>query len=73
MHGKLTSLGQTPIHEFHSREALRTVAFAPLSGTNNRPGLVLESWRRLRSFRRWECVRFELDMQDDIASTTELE
>ena len=71
-HGHLSNEEACELLEAVHHEELRSVVFAHLSETNNHPDLVLESCRRLQSSPRWECVRFELGKQDDLAPGIEL-
>ena len=71
-HGHLSNEDACSLLETLHHDAMRCVVFAHLSETNNHPELVLESSRRLRQSLKWECVRFELGKQDDIAPLQEL-
>jgi phosphoribosyl 1,2-cyclic phosphodiesterase len=71
-HGHLSNQDACSLLEAVHHEGLRCVVFAHLSDTNNHPDLVLESCRKLRESPQWECVRFELGKQDDIAPAIEL-
>lgn len=72
-HGHLSNEEACNLLEAVHNEGLRSVVLAHLSETNNHPDLVLESCRRLRRSPQWECVRFELGRQDDLAPAIELE
>jgi phosphoribosyl 1,2-cyclic phosphodiesterase len=72
-HGHLSNEDACNLLEAVHHEGLRSVIFAHLSEINNHPDLVLESCRKLRQSRHWECVRFELGKQDDLAPAIELE
>jgi phosphoribosyl 1,2-cyclic phosphodiesterase len=71
-HGHLSNEDACSLLETLHHDAMRCVVFAHLSETNNHPELVLESSRRLRQSPQWECVRFEVGRQDDIAPLQEL-
>ncbi len=71
-HGHLSNQDACDLLETLHHDRLRCVVFAHLSDTNNHPDLVLESCRKLRESPQWECVRFELGKQDDIAAAIEL-
>lgn len=71
-HGHLSNEEACELLEAVHHEQLRSVVFAHLSETNNHPDLVRESCRRLRRSSRWECVRFEVGKQDEIAPGIEL-
>lgn len=71
-HGHLSNEDACSLLETLHHDAMRCVVFAHLSETNNHPELVLESSRRLRQSPKWECVRFEVGKQDDIAPLQEL-
>lgn len=71
-HGHLSNEDACTLLETVYHEDLRCVVFAHLSETNNHPDLVLESSRRLRQSPKWQCVRFELGRQDDIAPPQQL-
>ncbi len=71
-HGHLSNLDACNLLETVHHEGLRCVVLAHLSDTNNHPDLVLESCRKLRESPQWECVRFELGKQDEVAAPIEL-
>jgi phosphoribosyl 1,2-cyclic phosphodiesterase len=71
-HGHLSNEDAFNLLEAVHHENLRCVILAHLSETNNHPDLVLESCRKLRCSPGWECVRFELGKQDDLAIPIEL-
>ncbi|HYA42532.1 MAG TPA: MBL fold metallo-hydrolase [Syntrophobacteraceae bacterium] len=71
-HGHLSNEEACDLLEAVHHEGLRCVILAHLSETNNHPDLVLESCRKLCCSPRWECVRFELGKQDDLAIPVEL-
>lgn len=71
-HGHLSNVEACDLLEAVHHEQLHSVVLAHLSETNNHPDLVLESCRRLRKSPRWECVRFELGKQDDLAPGIEV-
>lgn len=72
-HGHLSNEDACNLLEAVHHDGLRSVIFAHLSEINNHPDLVLESCRKLRQSPHWECVRFELGKQDDLAPAIELE
>ena len=71
-HGHLSNEEACNVLEAVHHEGLRCVILAHLSETNNHPDLVLESCRELRRYPHWQCIRFELGKQDDIAAAIEL-
>ncbi len=71
-HGHLSNEDACNLLEVVYHEDLRCVTLAHLSETNNHPDLVLESCRKLQQSPNWECVRFELGKQDDLAPAIEL-
>jgi phosphoribosyl 1,2-cyclic phosphodiesterase len=71
-HGHLSNEDACNLLDAVYHEKMQHVVFAHLSETNNHPDLVMESCRRLRQSSQWECVRFELGKQDDIAAPMEL-
>jgi len=71
-HGHLSNEEACNVLEAVHHEGLRCVILAHLSETNNHPDLVLESCQKLRRSPHWECVRFELGKQHDIAAAIEL-
>lgn len=71
-HGHLSNDDACNLLEAVHHEGLRCVTLAHLSETNNNPDLVLECCRKLRQSPHWECVRFELGKQDDLAPAMEL-
>jgi phosphoribosyl 1,2-cyclic phosphodiesterase len=72
-HGHLSNEEACNLLEDVHHPGLRCVTLAHLSEINNHPDLVLECCRKLRQSSRWECVRFELGQQDNIAPAIELE
>ena len=71
-HGHLSNQDACNLLQTLHHDRLRCVVFAHLSDTNNHPDLVLESCRKLRESPQWECVRFELGKQDEVAAPIEL-
>lgn len=73
-HGHLSNEEACDLLEAVHHERLRSVVLAHLSETNNHPDLVIESCRLLRHRSpHWECVRFELGKQNDLAPGIEVE
>ncbi len=71
-HGHLSNEEACNLLEAVHHEDLSCVTLAHLSEINNHPDLVLECCWKLRQSPHWECVRFELGKQDDIAPPIEL-
>jgi phosphoribosyl 1,2-cyclic phosphodiesterase len=71
-HGHLSNEDACNLLEALHHDGLRCVILAHLSETNNHPDLVLESCRKLTRSLHWQCVRFELGRQDDLALPVEL-
>jgi phosphoribosyl 1,2-cyclic phosphodiesterase len=71
-HGHLSNEDACNLLENVHHDELRCVVFAHMSETNNHPDLVLQSCHKLRRSPGWECVRFELGKQDDVAAPFQL-
>lgn len=71
-HGHLSNDEACSLLDAIHHDRMRFVVFAHLSETNNHPQLVMESCRRLVNSPKWECVRFELGKQEDVACAVEL-
>ncbi|MEN6440151.1 MAG: MBL fold metallo-hydrolase [Syntrophobacter sp.] len=71
-HGHLSNEESCTLLESIHHEKMSFVLFAHLSETNNHPDLVRKSFHRLSQSPEWECVRFELAAQNEIAPALEL-
>lgn len=72
-HGHLSNEESCDLLRSIHHDKMQFVLFAHLSETNNHPDLVRNSFQKLRQSSAWECVRFELATQNEIAPPLELD